>query len=106
MIARVWNGATRAADADRYLAHLNRAVIPELVKIDGHRGVQVLRRPNGDRYEFVVITFWDSKDAIRRFAGADTEAAVVAPEAQALLIDYDRRVTHYDVAPRDVVPSA
>ena len=44
MIARIWNGSTRDVDADRYLTHLRRHVIPELASIDGYRGIQVLRR--------------------------------------------------------------
>ena len=36
-------------------------------------------------------------DAIRQFAGADPEAAVVPPAVEAMMVDYDRRVTHYDV---------
>jgi len=30
-------------------------------------------------------------------AGADRESAVVAPEAAALLTDFDKRVRHYEV---------
>jgi hypothetical protein len=35
--------------------------------------------------------------AIRQFAGADPEAAVVPPSVTAMMVDYDRRVTHYEV---------
>ena len=69
----------------------------ELTAIDGFRGVQLLRRARGDRVDFTVITTWDSLDAICGFAGADPEAAIVAPEAQEILTAYDRRVAHYDV---------
>ena len=51
--------------------------------------------------EVVVITFWESVDAIRGFAGADLERAVVADEAAALLTQFDRRVRHYELALRD-----
>jgi hypothetical protein len=40
---------------------------------------------------------FDSLDAVRAFAGEDHEAAVVPPEAQALLVRYDRRSAHYEV---------
>ena len=85
------------AHADRYVAHVQESVIPGMQSIDGFRGVQVLKRPRGDRVDFTVITMWTSIDAILRFAGADAEVAVVAPEAQALLTEYDRRAQHYDV---------
>jgi heme-degrading monooxygenase HmoA len=97
MIARVWHGSTRPADADRYVAHLRQNVVPELRGIEGFRGVQLLRRARGDRVDFIVMTMWESVEAIAKFAGADPEVAVVAPEAQAILTSYDRRAVHYDV---------
>jgi len=97
MIARVWHGSTKPADADRYVAHLRQNVLPELRAIAGFRGEQILRRARGDRVDFTVITLWDSIEAIARFAGPDPEVAVVAPDAQAILTAYDRRAAHYDV---------
>jgi hypothetical protein len=47
------------------------------------------------------MTIWQSNSAIDAFAGPDREAAVVAPEAAALLTDYDRRVRHFEVAMAD-----
>ena len=94
MIARLWRGsAASAAHADAYQRHVRGNVLPVLHKIPGHRGAQVLRRDQ----EFLVITFWESMDAIRRFAGADPERAVVEPEAKAVLAEYDDFVRHYEV---------
>jgi hypothetical protein len=45
------------------------------------------------------LTFWDSIASIRRFAGMDPTAAVVEPEAQALLTRFDAHVKHFDVQP-------
>jgi hypothetical protein len=44
-----------------------------------------------------VLTLWDSLEAIRRFAGANLENAVVEPAAQAALVTYDSAVTHHTV---------
>ena len=96
-VTGVWHGSTKPGDADRYVRHIRQNVIPELQAIDGFRGVQLLRRARGDRVDFTVITTWTSLDAISRFSGADPDAAVVAPEAQAILTAYDRRVAHYDI---------
>lgn len=51
--------------------------------------------------EIMVITFWRSSDAIRRFAGADLDEAVVAEEAVGLLTQFDRRVRHYEVVVKE-----
>src|SRR5438132_403971 len=42
-------------------------------------------------------------ESIRNFAGTDLEAAVVGPEAAALLTTFDRRVQHSEIAVRDVL---
>jgi heme-degrading monooxygenase HmoA len=98
MIARVWKGVARdAANADAYLRHLAANVLPALATIEGYREVRVLRRADHGRVEFLVLTFWDSMEAIRRFAGADPQRAVVEPEARAVLADYDDVVRHYEV---------
>jgi uncharacterized protein YciI/heme-degrading monooxygenase HmoA len=96
-IARVWKGETRAAQAEQYVRHVQENVFPELRKIAGHRGAQLLRRAVGGAVEFMVVTLWDSMEAIRKFAGEKPEKAVVAPQAQALLSRFDDSVSHYEV---------
>jgi len=104
MIARMWSGRARPEHADAYVSHLQQKTLPQLASIPGHRGAYILRRaPAGGTglVEFTVITLWESLDAITRFAGADPEAAVVPPEAQALLASYDDRAVHWEVAGRE-----
>lgn len=98
MVARVWKGWARPADADRYQAHLTERIFPGMRTLAGHAGAWVLRRPAGDSVEFIVMSLWASRDAIHAFAGDDIEVAVVPPEAQALLSDWERHATHFDVA--------
>ena len=98
MIARVWHGTTGGpVEAGRYEAHLKKTVIPELASIAGHRGVYVMKRPGEGGIDFMVVTLWESIEAIGTFAGEDVEAAVVALEAQALLSTYEGRARHYEV---------
>ena len=42
MIARVWHGSTKPADADRYVVHLRQNVLPELRAIAGFRGERAI----------------------------------------------------------------
>jgi heme-degrading monooxygenase HmoA len=94
MIARVWKGVARnTAEGDAYARHLATKVIPALALLEGYREIRVLRRND----EFLVLTFWDSMQAVRRFAGVDPERAVVEPEARAVLARWDEFVTHYEV---------
>jgi uncharacterized protein YciI/heme-degrading monooxygenase HmoA len=97
MILRIWKGQARANKAGEYVQYATKNVFPELRAIEGHRGAYLLRRAMNGAVEFVVLTLWDSMAAIRKFAGAETERAVVAPEAQAMLSSFDDFVSHYEV---------
>jgi heme-degrading monooxygenase HmoA len=104
VIARVWSAKTTKERVPQYAGHLADTVIPELRALAGFEGAQLLQRNNGDSTEIVVITFWQSLEAIRRFAGDDTEGAVVPEKAARLLESYDRRVKHYELTTFDPTP--
>ena len=97
MIARTWAGAVRAADADAYVEYLHRTGFPEYAGTPGNRGVLALRRRVGDRAEFLLVTLWDSEEAVRAFAGDDIERAVFYPEDDRFLVERGERVNHYEV---------
>jgi len=97
MIARTWRGATKAQDAETYLEYLQRTGLAEYRKTAGNRGVLGLRRIGKDRAEFLLISLWDSKAAIQRFAGDDIEKAVFYPEDERFLVERDDHVSHYEV---------
>lgn len=101
MIVRSWSARTTRAHLPAYVAHVRRQVLPELRAIEGFRGASVLQREADGAVEVVVQTRWDSLDAIRRFAGADAERAVVEDAAAAVLTAFDSRVKHYEVALAD-----
>lgn len=99
MIVRIWHGWTTVARAEAYEALLREEIFVGIRdrRIQGFRHIQLLRRASGNEIEFVTIMTFDSLDAVREFAGADYQAAVVPPRAQALLSRYDRRSQHYEV---------
>ncbi len=102
MVARCWSARTTREQAPRYLEHFRNAVLPRVKQVDGYSGGMIFERElTEDSIEVVVVTFWRSREAIRRFAGDDIDAAVVTDEAAALLTDFDRRVRHYGVVVKD-----
>lgn len=101
MIARIWSAQTTQPQVSAYVEHLRTLVVPSLKTLAGYEGAMLLERAVSDTVEIIVITFWTSAEAIRSFAGADMEAAVVADEALALLTQFDQRVRHYEVAVKD-----
>jgi heme-degrading monooxygenase HmoA len=97
MISRHWRGLTRPKDAQNYVEHLRADTIPALQALPGFVGATILSRPFGEGIEFLVVTQWRALEDIARFSGTDLEAAVVPTEVAHIMIDYDRRVRHYEV---------
>jgi len=100
MICRIWHGWTAPGNADAYERLLRSEIFQGIAGrgIAGYRGIELLRHVSGPgEVEFVTLMWFDSMEAVRQFAGADYEMAVVPPAARALLSRFDARSTHYEV---------
>jgi heme-degrading monooxygenase HmoA len=97
MIARVWRGYTKPADADAYESMLKPELLPGLSSVKGFRGSYLLRRPHGGEVEFITIILWDSLDDVRAVAGADYARAVIPEERRKFLSHHDAEAAHYEV---------
>jgi heme-degrading monooxygenase HmoA len=71
--------------------------MPAYRSTPGNRGAWILRHDDSDRTEFVTLTFWESLDAIRGFAGDDVERAVFYEEDDRFLVEREVTVTHWQV---------
>jgi heme-degrading monooxygenase HmoA len=97
MIARTWRGTTKAEDAEAYLEYLHKTGFRSFRETPGSLGAFGLRRIVDGRAVFLLVSLWESEDAIRRFAGDDIERAVFFPEDDRFLVERDDRVEHFDV---------
>lgn len=97
MIARTWHGRVPAEKADAYYAYLLRTGLAEYAATPGNRGVTVLRRTDGDVTHFLLLTLWESIEAIQAFAGQEYEVARYYPEDDDFLLEREPFVTHYEV---------
>ena len=100
LTVRTWSARADAEGAGSYTRYFTGTLLPELRKLPGFEGAYLLRRDlDGDgTVELTAHTFWESPEAIRAFAGNDITAAIVEPEARAMLLDFDRIATHRGVA--------
>src|SRR5262245_18806847 len=98
MISRHWKGVAKPEEAENYIAHLRSDTFPKLSTIPGFLHASILRRAISRGVEFLIITDWKSMEAIQEFAGENLEAAVVPPVVQAMMIEYEKEVRHYEVA--------
>ena len=96
MIARIWRGAVRSEDAEDYARYIRDTGFAEYGRTAGNRGAWMLRRDEGGETEFITLSMWESRDAIKAFAGDDIEAAVLYPEDEKYLVG-ESTIAHYDV---------
>jgi heme-degrading monooxygenase HmoA len=98
MISRHWKGIAKPGEADNYIEHLRTDTFPKLSGIEGFIRAYILTRTVDKGTEFLIITVWESMEAIKRFAGETAEAAVAPDSVQSMMVEYDRNVLHYEVA--------
>jgi len=97
MIARIWHGRTKAEDYEAYTDFLRNKAIPDYQSTKGFIKLVFLRNTKEDERHFTLITFWEDLDAIKNFAGEDYEKAKYYPEDKDYLLEFEERVTHYEV---------
>ena len=97
MISRHWIGIVKPERAGDYIKHLDTTVIPNLSKTKGLRNCYYLKREVKEGMEFLVVTEWDTVEAIIAFAGKDYEQTVIDPYAKSLMVSYDKKVRHYHI---------
>lgn len=68
-IARIWRGRVPRARADEYATYLYEHGIRPLE--EKALGVQLFREDRAAESEFVTVSYWESVEAMSRFAGRD-----------------------------------
>jgi hypothetical protein len=100
VIGRLWHGWTTPQNADKYERLLKEEIFSGIAdkKVSGYKRIQLFRRPlDNDEVEFVTIMWFDSWEAVKRFAGEDYERAYVPAAAREVLSRFDERSQHYEI---------
>jgi heme-degrading monooxygenase HmoA len=87
-------------NADEYESLLKEEIFSGIAEkeVPGYKGIQLFRGPlDDDEVEFVTIMWFDSWDAVKRFAGEDYERAYVPAAAREVLARFDERSRHYEI---------
>lgn len=98
MIARLWRGATLTEKADQYLAFLQARAVPDYRAIPGNISVNVLHRTVGAITHYLIVTHWESREAIEAFAGTDITRARYYRQDVDFLLEFEPTVEHYEVS--------
>jgi heme-degrading monooxygenase HmoA len=95
----MWRGWVATDRAAEYVEYIDRTGIAEYRRTPGNLDAQMWTRDLGDgRTEVVTLSWWESLESIKGFAGEDISRAVFYPEDEGYLLDKDSTVTHYTVA--------
>jgi antibiotic biosynthesis monooxygenase (ABM) superfamily enzyme len=99
MIARIWRGWTKPADAKVYENMLRSEIFPSIAarKISGYHGAELFIREDGNEMEFVTLLRFDSMEGVKQFAGVDETRPVIYPGVEQLLTRMERS-QHYRIA--------
>jgi heme-degrading monooxygenase HmoA len=96
-VARVWRGVVPLEKAEAYLRYLTDFGFRDYQTYAGNRGIHLLRRTEGARMHFLLLSFWESRQAIVAYAGADIAKAHYYAYDLECLIDPPLNVEHYEV---------
>src|ERR1700722_13436812 len=98
MVERHWKGIASIDQSDNYTRHLITETFPKVSLMKGFVKATILKRPVAGGVEFLIVTTWESIEAIRQFAGEPVDMANVPPEARAMMVKFDEFARHYEVA--------
>jgi heme-degrading monooxygenase HmoA len=101
MIARIWHGRTRASVADEYTNYLYEEGIRAIARVPGNRGVQMFREIGDEFADFQVLSYWDSLEAVKRFAGDDYLKVRHLPDDPKYMTGAAPTVRHFEVVVND-----
>jgi hypothetical protein len=62
------------------------------VRLKATGGVQFLRKISAGRVAFLIVSYWESYDAIRKFVGEDIDQPVYYPEDKEYLLGFEPKV--------------
>ena len=97
-IARVWHGAVPKAKSAEYLEYVKKTGMRDYARTPGNQGATIWMREDRKKAEFLVVSYWKSMGAIKKFAGEDTEKARYYPKDADFFLEFEPRVKHYNIA--------
>ncbi len=96
-IMRLWHGEVAIEKADEYERFMIERAAPDYGSVDGLIKLYFQRRDEDTVAHFLLVTLWESLEAVTRFAGSKPELAKYYPEDDDFLLEKEKNTTMYDV---------
>lgn len=97
MIVRMWHGMVEASKADEYAEFMKERAVPDYSSVDGLKKLLFLKDVKADVAHFLLVTHWDSMEAVKKFAGENPEKAKYYPEDDDYLLEKEETSALYQV---------
>jgi len=97
MIVRMWHGKVPASKANEYAEFMKERAAPDYGSVDGLQKLLFLRKDRIDVTDFLLVTYWDSMESVKQFAGDPPEKAKYYPEDDQFLIEKEETSALYEV---------
>ncbi len=96
-IMRLWHGKVAIEKADEYEKFMIKKAAPDYSSVDGLLKLYFQRKNEETIAHFLLVTIWDSLEAVKNFAGDNPEIAKYYPEDDIFLLEKEEYVSMYQV---------
>lgn len=97
MYLRKWKCRVPYRHWDGFLEYLKETGVADTVTTAGCHGYQILERYLKDNVELTLLTWWDTLESVKAYAGNNITKARLYPEDARFELDADEHVSHYEV---------
>ncbi len=97
MIVRMWHGRVDSSKSDEYAEFMKQRAAPDYSSVDGLQKLLFLRKNEKDVAHFLLVTYWDSMESVKKFAGEQPEKAKYYPEDDEFLLEKEELSALYEV---------
>ncbi|GKX62138.1 hypothetical protein SOASR032_07070 [Pragia fontium] len=98
IIARTWHGCVPLKYWDGFAAHLQLTGVQHSQSVNGNLGAFVRQEIEEGWAHFFLVTYWDSYDSIKAFAGDNYSIAVTYQDDEVFELLSDPFVFHHEVS--------
>jgi len=94
---RIWKGRVPRSLGDEYEKFLIERAVPDYSSVEGLEGIYFARSDTEEETRFILITLWNSMEAMTRFTGGDPYKAKYYPEDDKYLLEKTPNVEIYKI---------
>ncbi len=93
----MWHGRVDSSNSAEYAEFMKQRAVPDYSSVEGLQKLLFLRNNEKDVAHFLLVTYWDSMESVKKFAGEQPEKAKYYPEDDQFLLEKEELSALYEV---------